>query len=240
MKINQNLIISQPDSNITYYGGNQEWFPRNTQAQAGCGPVAGANVFLALCAKNPSCIRFSRQKNAVLALMEDVYHSMHTIEVPFLNLIYDRLKRGHRFFKYIPASYGRGILGFTYGVLRHGKKLGMKLHPHVLPTLFCTKRRGLRFILDGLAKGGSVVLLTSHNRHPLTLYHSNTALKSPYPAKNGMKCHFVTITNVIKKGDSVTLVVSTWGRIATIDYNALAKSWKTPLALTSCLFYFTM
>ncbi len=237
------IIIKDPKTGESFYGGDQAWFESNTRAYAGCGPVAAANLLLCLTGKHPDLnkknfvLLLSNHKEAFLDLMNDIYKTMGTLEVPVLNVIYDRCSRDNLFFKKVAPNNGRSIWGFTKGVLRYAKNLGINLHSHTLPTAFCSYESGLRFIQSGLEQSGSVVLLTSFNRHPLTLFSGGCGeLTKPYELKKGMKNHFATITGF---SDGNTLLLSTWGRISAVNYDSLYSSWQSRKAFDSALFYFT-
>lgn len=243
-----------------FYGGDQGWFVSNTRAYAGCGPVAAANMWITLLKKHPQLIKPSSQtllqpapkqsysanvpscdKNTYMDLMNNLYEAIKTLEVPVLNWIYDHCSRENKFFKKVAPTNGRSICGFIKGFLRYAKNQGVLLHAHTLPTAFCSYEKGLHFIEAGLKECGAVVLLTSFNRHPLTLYRDTCGkLEQPYELKEGMRCHFATITDIFYPADSSpVLILSTWGRIASVKLDSLAATWQSRKALDSALFYFT-
>lgn len=229
-----------------YYGGNQSWFTSNTRARAGCGPVSGANVLLVLCKRNPEiasrlCVTIQSDgqisKDDYMNFLDAVYQTMGTWEIPILRKIYDRCKRDNLFFKKVSPNNGRSICGYLRGVLRFAGENDVYLQSHAFPTAHCDPEQGLEFIRDGLSSAGAVGMLTSYNRHPLTLFHGEyQSIAEPYQARDPMQNHFVTITGITADGQ---LYVSTWGRIARIDYAALAASWNSSRALDSALIYFT-
>jgi hypothetical protein len=54
----------------------------------------------------------------------------------------------------------------------------------------------------------------------------------------------MTITGIVdgengNKGDEPLTKLTTWGRVATVPYDKLNRSWHRPWAYTSCLYYFT-
>ena len=243
------IIITDSKTGESFYGGNQAWFESNTRAYAGCGPVAAANLLLCLAGKYPALIEKNpaafpaHDKEAFIVLMNDIYETMGTLEVPVLNSIYDRCGRDNRFFKKVAPNNGRSIWGFMKGVLHYAKNLDIYLHAHTLPTAFCSYESGLHFIKSGLELSGAVVLLTSFNRHPLTHFGGGCGEPAkPYELKSGMKNHFATITGFLNSGmqnNSPTLLLSTWGRIAAVNYEDLYSTWQSRKALDSALFYFT-
>ncbi len=228
-----------------YYGGNQSWFAGNTRARAGCGPVSGANVLLMLARRDPEIAAGlhvdiaadgTMTKESYMHFLNEVYITMGTWEIPILRRIYDKCKRDNPFFKKVSPNNGRSICGYLRGVLRFAKKRGVYLQSHALPTAFCDPDEGLRFITEGLEAAGAVAMLTSYNKHPLTLFYGEyDSTEGAYQTKDPMQNHFVTITGITPTNQ---LYVSTWGRIAMIDYAALSASWNSRRALDSALMYF--
>ena len=152
------------------------------------------------------------------------------------------LKRGSRVFKVIPPSLGLSLYGFITGTLKFCKNRGLNLHVKALPTAFTSYDRGLAFIREGLKRSGSVVMLTSLNRHPLKLYSGRAGeLTGGYDQKKGVRSHFMTITGIVdNEGPEGPLIkLTTWGRVATVPYSRLNRSWHGIKAYTSCLYYFT-
>lgn len=231
--MNENsFLVNDPDNKKTYYGGDQAWFARNTQARSGCGHIAALNSFLTL------THRFPIDKSTYIGYMNEMYRTMGAFEVPILRRIYD-MNKDVRICRLIPPNFGQSSLGFILGMLRFSKRRGLALRSRFRMTFFCSYRSGLRFIKKGLQENGAVTLLTARNHHPLTLYSDRTSLSSaPQKAGKEMRNHFVTITGIDETSSKVRLTISTWGRIATIDYDDLVKSWHTLGALQSAMYYF--
>lgn len=244
MIIKEDLFtITDTKGNISY-GGNQDWYSSNTRAQGGCSSVAGANALRLLCQCNPACrgiIRSSKKmpceiksalldrkcfKDDFLMLMTGMYNTMRSFEVFPINLLYDRKERDHKAFKYIKANNGRSSIGYISGVLRYAAKLGLMLEYKALPTAFVGKECAAAFITEGLKSSGSVTILTSYNKHPLTTYNPT--------ANTAMKCHFATITGM----DDENIIISTWGKKATVNIDEWLKSLHSIKAWESTLFYF--
>ena len=174
-------------------------------------------------------------------LMTGVYETMRAFEIFPLNKIYDRKERNNKFFQIVKPNTGRSSIGFIHGVLRFAKKLGLYLTCNALPTAFVNKETALSYISEGLKKSGAVVILTSYNKHSLKTYSPSSSQQisagniANCPCGNtDMKCHFATITGIIDD----SLIITTWGRIATIDIDELIKSWHSIKAWESTLFYF--
>ncbi|MBO4902952.1 MAG: hypothetical protein J5518_09185 [Lachnospiraceae bacterium] len=232
--MNENdFLIKDSDNQKAYFGGNQAWFARNTQAHSGCGHIAALNSYLML------THRFPIDKKTYVEYMNEMYRSMGAFEIPILRRIYD-MNKNIRICRLIPPSFGQSSLGFILGMLRFARKHGLSLRSRFRLTFMCSYRSGLRFIKRGLKENGAVTLLTARNHHALTLYADYTSTSSkPQMAEKEMHNHFVTITGIEESGDKVRLIISTWGRIATIDYDELVRSWHTLGALQSAMYYFS-
>lgn len=247
------LTVTDRETGREYYGGDQNWYRSNTMAFAGCGSVAALNMLRSLAIKYP--VEFKEKnvsdelgmltdkviyKDDYTSVMRDIYKSMFVLELPLIRRLCDHLKRGNKLFKFIPPSLGLSMFGFITGTLRFCAKRGLNLHVKVLPTAFTSYDKGLNFIKEGLKKGGSVVMLTSLNRHPLRLYSGGVGeLNGGYDQKKGVRSHFMTITGIIEDNSKEPLVkLTTWGRVATVPYSRLNRSWHGMRAYTSCLYYF--
>ena len=252
------LTLTDRDTGTTYYGGDQGWYKSNTMAFAGCGSVACANMLRILAHRYPSAFADDKVSKDLRTLTDEsyykddftgfmgrIYKSMLVFEIPLIRRIYDAVKRGNKVFKVVPPSFGMSLNGFIRGTLKYCRKQGLLLHAHAIPTAFCSYNKGLDFIKQGLDKAGSVVMLTSMNRHPLRLYSGRSGeLNQGYDSKKGVKSHFMTITGIVdgengNKGDEPLIKLTTWGRVATVPYGKLNRSWHRPWAYTSCLYYFT-
>lgn len=249
------MQVTDRSSGRKYYGGDQNWYGSNTMAFAGCGSVACANMLRALAHKYPG--EFNEEgvsgelrsltgdvfyKDDFTMLMEDIYKSMSVLEIPVIRRIYDFVRRDNKIFRVIPSSFGLSLNGFINGTLKFCRKRGLLLHAHSLPTAFCSYDKGLDYIREGLNKSGCVIMLTSLNRHPLRLYSGKSGeLEGGSDAKKGVRSHFMTITGIEDSNDgSAPLIkISTWGRVATVPYDKLNRSWHKMRAYTSCLYYFT-
>ncbi len=247
------LTITDKSSGTRYYGGDQEWYSSNTMAFAGCGSVAAANMLRALAYKYPE--EFSKDsvskefdrlreeelyKDDFTKFMGEIYKSMLVLELPVIRKIYDLRKRGKKPLN-LPPSFGLSLNGFIRGTLKYAMRRGLKLHAHALPTAFCKYKKGLEFIKEGLNKSGSVVMMTSMNRHSLRLYRGKSGeLTDGYEKDRGVRSHFMTITGIEEReGQAPLIKITTWGRVATVPYDELNRSWHSIAAFTSCLYYFT-
>lgn len=252
------LKITDQKGNI-YYGGNQDWYSSNTRAMAGCSSVSAANalrllaqkdatasaIFTASSRLSPQCkralIKRECSKNDFLMLMTDVYDTMGSMEIFPLNILYDKKERGNKLFKILKPNNGRSSIGFIVGSLLYAKKSKLYLTCRALPTAFINKETALSFIKEGLNKSGSVVILTSYNKHPLRLFSAanidklnSGQLHKCHCTNADMKCHFANITGI----NGSDLYITTWGKIASVSIDDLVKSWQSIKAFESSLFYF--
>jgi len=251
------LKLSGPKG-TQYYGGNQDWYSSNSWAMAGCGSVAGANALRCLARHNKEVRKSiisskklpSQIKSALCSpdislenyslLMTDVYCKMKAGEIFPINRIYDRSVRGKKLFNYIKPNLGLTNTGFIIGIIRYAFKFGLNIKVSFLPTAFCDLSSGRDFIEKGLKEAGSVVILTSYNRHNIRLFPRNSSLEQPLEAgRNGydaqMKCHFATITDI--DTDSNRILMTTWGKPAIGDLNEIASSWQSIKSFQSTLMY---
>ncbi|MFV0352796.1 MAG: hypothetical protein ACK5JF_10915 [Oscillospiraceae bacterium] len=230
-----------------YYGGDQQWYPRKTQQMGGCGPVAAVNTLAAysvgkhavLKAFNlPPMVDGKIKKDDYITLMQDVYKAMGTMELPIANIAADALhKKGKTVPAWLTASFGQQAAGFVYGTLKYALQRGIYLSYRAFPLAYANKEEALRFIKQSLATGCPVTMLTGWNRHPLRMY-KNGPERPPVALEKGVASHFVNIVGVQAFGDSIHILVSTWGQLGIIPYNALYKSWQSPKAAGACLFAF--
>ncbi|MBQ8970960.1 MAG: hypothetical protein IJ873_09445 [Lachnospiraceae bacterium] len=245
------FIIIDEETGEKSYGGNQAWFPRQTMTYAGCGVIAAANSLRELLCRNPGLYGQAEGKLKLLgnvivtkaeyiSVIEDLYHNMLVVELPVANLIYDKTntKFGSKLFRYIPPSFGMSADSLIRGILRYARKNGVLLHCCFLSAVFTEYDKGLSFIKKGLKEAGAVILMTSHNKHSLTVYQNTAGETSGQGTASYMKTHFATITDVIYKNDEPVIKLSTWGKAATVSYKELFESWQKRRAYVASMFYF--
>lgn len=258
------IFNNKNNTKCDYYGGDQDWYSSNSRAMAGCSSVAGANALRALCHTDKNSFNTILEnkkmpapvKRALLSsrcLKEDflmlqtfVYEIMKAFEIFPLNIIYDHKDRNNKFFRYVKPNNGRSSIGFISGLLRCARKLNLFLKYHALPTAFCTKEEAVNFIKEGLKASGSIVLLTSYNKHHLkaffpSVFHKQETDTIPFDLghccyETYMKCHFATITGI----QDDKLIISTWGKVAYVHVDEIVRSWQSIKAWESSLFYFTL
>ncbi len=245
------LLIVDEDTGLRFYGGDQAWFKRNTMTFAGCGVVAAANTMRALLCKYPEAYNSARGNLKVLgnviitkaefiSVINDMYKKMFVAELPLANLIYDNgdFPYGSRLLKYIPPSFGMSAASVVRGLLKYANTNGLLIHDVYLSASYIDFERGLSFIKEGLKKNGAVILLTSFNKHPLTLYSGKAGDTSHSISVSSMKTHFATITDILQEKGEPVIKLSTWGRVATIPYKTLHETWQKRSSYVSALIYF--
>lgn len=141
-----------------------------------------------------------------------------------------------------PVPPSLGVLGGRYvrGTVRLAKKHGLKLVPHAMPALYTGYDEGLDFIKKGIAAGSPVDILTSFNTHEMTLFSKGYGIPA-HARRRANALHHVVVVAVYDDaatGDA-ELLVSTWGKLASISYRALHASWQTHRAVGAGIYYFT-
>ncbi len=250
-EISDPFLIVDDDNGTMYYGGDQSWFKRNTMTFAGCGVVAAANTMRALLCKYPDAYEKASgrlktlgnviiTKSGYISVINDMYRKMFVAELPLANIVYDmkNVEYGSKLLKYIPPSLGMSASSLIRGLLRYSARGGVLIHDVYLSTSYIDYEKGLDFIREGLNKNGAVILLTSFNKHPLTLYSGKAGETVKSVSVSEMRTHFATITGIIDDKKEPLIKISTWGRVATISYRTLHESWQKRRAYVSALIYF--
>lgn len=241
------LIRKKEEAYTQFWGGAQSWYPRVTQRQAGCSAVAAANILATAAAQHKEIaeklsLHFLQDgridQNEFIKLMEQCYRRIGTFEVPVWNKVADRNEKDKTF---VPASFGQQAAGFVLGTLKLAKQKGIYLSYDALPAAYLGYKQGLQFIRENLGAGHPVALLTTWNRHPLEIHWTGYS-RAATPLKKGMKSHFVTVVGIRSTGlhGAPELLVSSWGKIGSVPYDKLYKSWQSPLAMGAGLFSFSI
>lgn len=230
-----------------YYGGDQAWFSRNTAFRCGCGPICGANV-LTVFADRHSYFQENlnitiNSKHMIsqedyLHIMQELYKSMLPIEIPIISQIYDKCTRSNKFFKHIPAALGVTLPHFTLGVLRYAASKDIYLKHRSCSLFYGSYMRGLTFINLALANGYPVVLLTTNNTFQFKTFDGQ---HTTVGTSHKMFHHCVTITDIKETGTSEgpELTITTWGKVGTISYRDLYRSWNSVRSFGAGMVYFT-
>ena len=135
------------DSEISYYGGSQYWFPKKFNQLSGCGPVAAANITAYLAQT------FSDKYNALYP-----YKSINKVDF-ILHMIEIR--------KYVkPGIFGlTSVHKFANSVLAFSKERGLSLVPHILDDRATTIQEAINFITMALAQKLPIAILVL--KHPI-------------------------------------------------------------------------
>lgn len=138
----EDIKLNVYDSEISYYGGNQYWFPKKFHQLSGCGPVAAANITAYLSKTFPN-------KFNDLYLYEGIINKKDFIE----HMIEIR--------KYVkPGIFGlTSVHQFSDNVLSFSKKRGITLVPHILDDDNASIQDAINFISEALALKLPVAIL---------------------------------------------------------------------------------
>lgn len=251
-----------------YYGGDQAWFAesvasprRSIESFSGCGIVSAADMLASYAYTDEGLagrleLRFhldgSISKESFVALMRAAYHDIGTMELPGYAKRYragryayeekakraaERRNTGKK--KNDPVPPSLGVWGGRYltGTVRLAKKYGLKLTPHALPTLYAGYDEGLDFITKGLAAGSPVDIFTTFNVHTMAVYDKGYGIAAKKRQNRQHHVVAVAVYDDAQTGDT-EILVSTWGRLASISYRELHESWQTRKAVASGLYWF--
>jgi hypothetical protein len=143
------------DAEISYYGGNQYWFPKKFHKLSGCGPVAAANITAYLAQT------FADKYNELYAykgIVNKVDFTLHMIEIR----------------KYVrPGIFGlTSIHRFSDSVLAFAKDRGVSLVPHILDDNAATIQDTINFISNSLSQKLPIAILVL--KHPLAEFKEYT------------------------------------------------------------------
>lgn len=135
------------DSEISYFGGSQYWFPKKFNQLSGCGPVAAANITAYLSQTFPD-------KYSALYPYEGIINKTdfiaHMVEIR----------------KYVkPGIFGlTSVNQFSDNVLSFSKNRDVSLVPHILDGT-TSIQAAINFISDALSKRLPVAILVL--KHPI-------------------------------------------------------------------------
>ena len=143
------------DSEISYYGGSQYWFPKKLNQLSGCGPVAAANITAYLAQAFP-----------------DKYSALY----PYKGIVNktDFIEHMVKIRKYVkPGIFGlTSVRQFSDNVLAFSTKQGLSLMPHILDDKAASLQDALNFISKGLSQGLPVAILIL--KHPVKEFEEYT------------------------------------------------------------------
>ncbi len=251
-----------------FFGGDQEWLARYTARLAGCGPVAVANAFATFAAADfhiADAVELHPAPDGTVplavytAFMERVYADVRTRQISALCDIVDGRraraaellasasaddrKRGraqmHSPLAHLPATFGNSAHSLQNGVRRYAAGRGLRLLWREKKTHGLPYNEGLAFIEEALQAGAPPILLTHLNRFDI-YHHAGDFVNDP-PKGGGQAMHFTCITDIRNGRDDPgpELVVADSGRLLTVPYAGLHRSWQGVRTLGGALFWFT-
>lgn len=208
------------DGNISYFGGDQEWFIRYTQDFGGCGPTAAANILGYMAMTKPELVSLygydinNVTKEDFAKFMEEVYKYVTPLEVPISSNLSD--KKGGQVG--IPSLGITRLADFVNGVEKFARSRGINLK-----AVWNNEKKTFESVVDyirkGLKKDCPVALLNMFN--PVDMHWIDPVKNITYTQT--YEQHWVTITGMTEYDEigEVTLEVSTWGGRATLSLTAL-------------------
>ena len=162
------------DSQISYYGGNQYWFPKKFNQINGCGPVAAANI----------TTYFSQT-------FADKYNSLY----PYKGTVNKKDFVDHmvEIRKYVrPGFFGlTSVHQFSESVLAFSTAKGVSLHPHILDDNAASIYDAVNFISEALNQRIPVaILVLKHKLKEFKEYtwHWMTITALKLDSKNNIYC----------------------------------------------------
>ncbi|WP_239615554.1 hypothetical protein [Cohnella mopanensis] len=242
--VNDNIsasgFVKVIDKGVTYYGGDQGWFSRETQRFGGCGPTAAANILAYMAMNDPKLAKLygydltNITKSDYQKFMEEVYEFVTPTETPFVS---DRSDQGKSSLGLPPSLGITSLSKFAGGVEDYAQSKGVNLKAHWSneePTF----DNAVSYIRSALAWNKPVALLNMFDGVDMQYTDpKNNAIRS-----TTYEQHWVTITGMTedKKTGEVTLEVSTWGSKGTINFNELWDSDWTSKFFPEGIIYFDL
>lgn len=136
------------DSEISYYGGSQNWFPKKFHKLSGCGPVAAANITAYLSKLN-----------------NDKYNTLY----PYKGIINKSDFTSHmvEIRKYVkPGIFGlTSVEQFSDSVLTFSSDRGVSLDSHILAANADSIQDAINFIAQALSQKLPLAILVL--KHPI-------------------------------------------------------------------------
>lgn len=130
------------DSETSYYGGSQYWFPKKFHQLSGCGPVAAANITAYLSQAFP-----------------DKYKALYPYDGSINKK--DFVKHMVNIRKYVkPGIFGlTSVYKFSNNVLDFSKERGVTLVSHILEDTPASMQQAINFISEALSQKLPVAIL---------------------------------------------------------------------------------
>ena len=130
------------DSEISYFGGSQCWFPKKFHQLSGCGPVAAANI---------------------TAYLSQAFPNKYSALYPYKGIINkkDFIEHMINIRKYVkPGIFGlTSVYKFSNNVLAFSKKRGVTLVSHILEDNPASYQEAISFITKALSQKLPVAIL---------------------------------------------------------------------------------
>lgn len=143
------------DSEISYHGGSQYWFPKKFHQLSGCGPVAAANITAYLSQTFPDKYSALYPYKGIINKKDFI---LHMVEIR----------------KYVkPGIFGlTSVRQFSDNVLAFSKKKGVPLVPHILDDNAASIQKAIDFISEALAQRLPTAILVL--KHPVKEFEEYT------------------------------------------------------------------
>jgi len=143
------------DSDVSYYGGSQYWYPKKFNKLSGCGPVAAANITAYLAQQFPD------RCNALYpypGIINKKDFTQHMIDIR----------------KYVkPGIFGlTSVRQFSDNVLSFARNRGISLVPHILDDNATTIQEAVAFISKALSQRLPIAILVL--KHPIKEFKEYT------------------------------------------------------------------
>ena len=151
----EEIKFSIYDSEISYYGGSQNWFPKKFNKISGCGPVAAANITAYLSQTFPDKYSALYPYNGTINKKDFINHM---VEIR----------------KYVkPGIFGlTSVAQFADNVLAFSKSRGLSLVPHILDDKSASIQDAINFILEALSQKLPLAILVL--KHPVKEFEEYT------------------------------------------------------------------
>ncbi len=231
------LPIKDDDGN-TYFGGNQDWYPRYTQTFGGCGPVAAANLLAYLATTNSGLsglYNYNLTKDDYEEYMDEIYQYVKPNEVPYFSSKSDKKNKQVG----LPSYGTTSVYDFNEGVLNYAKDKGVQLNAEICLSNRSTFDTTSSFIKEGLENNSPVALLDVFD--PVHMTYTDPVTSDVRNAT--LEKHWVVITGMIenKATGEVTLEISTWGSRGTISLNEIYdnQNWNEAFYPVQLIYYTT-
>jgi len=179
------------DSEISYYGGSQDWFPNKFNRLSGCGPVAAANITAYLSGQFPEKYSKLYPYKGIINKKDFIAHMVE---------IRKHVK---------PGIFGlTSVKQFVDNVLAFSKGKDVSLVPHILEDNAASMQGAISFISTALAQRLPVAILVL--KHPIKEFKEYT-----------WHWMTITDLKLNPKDNIYYLSVSTYGERREINLNML-------------------